>query len=57
MTAVNGPATISIGDRTLTMDDNTRVGWMTRTDPRAPVAEIRRRLEEDGYCFLPGLVR
>jgi hypothetical protein len=49
--------TVSVGGRELPLGSDPRVGRLRRTDPRTtPVADIRARLEQDGYVFLPRLL-
>ena len=46
-----------IGERTVPLTVGGRIGRMRRTSPDASGEELRTRMAEDGYVYLPGLFR
>ena len=46
-----------IGERTVPLTAGGRIGRMRRTSPDASGEELRTRMAEDGYVYLPGLFR
>ena len=53
--AVAEPRIVQFGPRAVSFPGPV-LGQLHRSSPDEPAADLRRRLDQDGYLFLPGLL-